>query len=122
MNRFFVNWGFIKINDFRVVPKIVPWYENRMPAQVETKYPLIEVDLSEAAGNVVAVMSQMRMALRAGSVPAAEISAFFDEALSQGYKALLGTCARWVRVKPMLIVVEAGAAEDEIVEAGDLAA
>jgi len=91
-----------------------------MLAQVEPKYPSIELDLSEAAGNPVAVMSLMRMALRAGKVPASEVSAFFDEALSQDFAQLLETCGRWVRVKPL--PVDEVEAEGFALEAHDLAA
>lgn len=87
-----------------------------MVGQSEPKYPDIEVDLSEAAGNTISVMSQMRIALRAAKVPASEVSAFFDEAMSQGYGRLLETCARWVRVKAM------PADQDEALEAHELAA
>jgi len=69
-----------------------------MLSKIEPKYPEIEADLSSAGGNAVAVMSQVRIALRAAKVPASEVSAFFDEALSQEFGPLIETCRRWVRV------------------------
>jgi hypothetical protein len=62
------------------------------------KYPEITVELSGEDGNAFAVMGAVRKAMRRAGVPAEEIGAFCDEAMSGDYDHLLQTCMAWVEV------------------------
>ena len=65
---------------------------------METKYPDIEVELSEQDGNAFAILGRVTKALRRADVPSDEIDAFQKEATAGDYDHLLQTCMRWVDV------------------------
>ena len=65
---------------------------------MDTKYPDIEVELSEQDGNAFAILGRVTKALRRADVPSDEIAAFQKEATAGDYDHLLQTCMRWVDV------------------------
>ena len=64
----------------------------------QPKYPDIHVELVGHDGNAFAILGRMRRGLQRGGVPADEIKAFMDEAMSSDYDHLLATCCRWAVV------------------------
>lgn len=63
-----------------------------------TRYPDIEVELSDSDGNALSLVSAVSRALRRAGVAADEINAFRTEALSGDYDKVLATCVSWVEV------------------------
>lgn len=64
----------------------------------QPKYPEIEVQLTGTDGNAMAIIGTVRSVLRAGGVPADQIKAFSDEAMSGDYDNVLRTAMSWVTV------------------------
>ena len=62
------------------------------------KYPDITVQLLGRDGNAFSVLGSVRRGLRENGVSPSEVAAFFSEATSGDYDALLRTCVRWVNV------------------------
>lgn len=60
------------------------------------KYPNIEVQLSGTDGNAFAILGKVRGALKDAGVSREEQDAFYAEATSGDYDALLATAVRWV--------------------------
>jgi len=69
-----------------------------MPDKLDPKYPDIEVTLTGHDGNAMSIIGTVRSVLRAGGVPAAEITAFSNEAMGGDYDNVLATAMRWVTV------------------------
>lgn len=65
---------------------------------MNVRYPELEVQLTGENGNAMAVISAVCRALRRGGVPATEVTAFTEEAMSGDYDNVLRTCMRWVEV------------------------
>lgn len=65
----------------------------------EVKYPDIEVQLSGEDGNAFSILGRVSREMRRADVPAVEIKAFMDDAMSGDYDHLLQTCMRWVDVR-----------------------
>lgn len=66
---------------------------------MDVKYPKIKIKLIGENGNAFAILGRMRAGMRQGGVPADEIKAFMDEAMSGDYNHLLATCMEWVDVR-----------------------
>ena len=62
------------------------------------KYPNIKVKLTGQDGNAFMVLALVKRGLTKAKVPAAEIKAFMDEAMSGDYDNLLQTAMKWVDV------------------------
>lgn len=60
------------------------------------RYPDIYVPLVREDGNAFSILGRVRVALRQGGVPKAEIDQFFTEATSGDYSHLLETVQAWV--------------------------
>ena len=58
----------------------------------------IKVRLTGNDGNAFAVLGKVQRALKAAGVPKEQRDAFFREATSGDYNALLATCMQWVDV------------------------
>jgi|MudIll2142460700_1097286.scaffolds.fasta_scaffold585609_2 hypothetical protein len=63
------------------------------------KYPGIRVKLVGEDGNAFAIIGRVRLALRRGGVPADEVEAFSEDAMSGDYDHVLQTCMKWVGVR-----------------------
>jgi hypothetical protein len=66
---------------------------------MDVKYPNITVKLTGEDGNALAIIGSVRRALRRQGVPAEEVKAFFDEAMSGDYFNVIATAMRWVEVE-----------------------
>ena len=64
----------------------------------DVKYPEIELQLTGTDGNALAIIGTVRNALRAGGVPADQITAFSNEAMDGDYDHVLRTAMSWVTV------------------------
>lgn len=62
----------------------------------DTKYPEIDVELSEQDGNAMVIVGRVRKALRRAGVSNAEIDAFSEDAMSGDYDHVLQTVMAWV--------------------------
>lgn len=65
---------------------------------MQPKYPDIEVQLTGKDGNAMAIIAEVRRALRDGAVSSQELSTFTEEAMSGDYQNVLATAMRWVEV------------------------
>jgi hypothetical protein len=63
------------------------------------KYPNVKVRLVGRNGNAFLILGRVKAALKAGGVPAAEVTRFFEEATAGDYDHLLATCMNWVDVE-----------------------
>jgi len=72
-------------------------YEDALGEKI--KYPNIKVRLTGTDGNAFAILGVIKSALIKNKVPATEVKAFLDEAMSSDYNHLLATCMRWVSVR-----------------------
>jgi hypothetical protein len=64
----------------------------------DTRYPAVEVRLTDQDGNALAIISRTVLALRAAGVPREETNRYVDEAISDDYDNVLATTSRWVVV------------------------
>lgn len=64
-----------------------------------TTYPNITLDLTGQDGNAFAILGSLRRALRDGGVPAEEITAIIEKAMTGDYNYLLGTVMNTVNVE-----------------------
>lgn len=64
----------------------------------DIKFPHVEVQLSGTDGNAFVLIGTVRRALRRAGVPAADIDAFANEAMSGNYDHVLQTIMRTVTV------------------------
>lgn len=62
------------------------------------KYPHIQVDWSDIAGNAYVLVGSVRRALRKAKIADAEIEGFAKEALSGDYDHVIQTCMAWVTI------------------------
>lgn len=67
-----------------------------MEANLDIKYPEIEVQLVGEDGNAFAIMGRVTKAMRRAGLPKAEIDLFHEECTSGDYPHLLQTCMKWV--------------------------
>ncbi len=65
---------------------------------MKTKYPDIEVELSEQDGNAFSIIGRVSRALRKANVPQDERDAFQKEATSGDYDNVIQTAMKWVNV------------------------
>ena len=65
---------------------------------METKYPEVEVKLTETSGNSFAIIGAVSKALRRNDVSKEEIDTFQAEASSGNYDNVIQTAMRWVKV------------------------
>ena len=63
-----------------------------------TKYPEIEVQLTDNDGNAFAVMGEVKRALKRAKVSADEISEYTKQSMSGDYNNLLQVAMSWVTV------------------------
>ena len=63
-----------------------------------TKYPEIEVQLTDNDGNAFAVMGEVKRALKRAKVSADEISEYTKQSMSGDYDNLLRVAMSWVTV------------------------
>jgi hypothetical protein len=64
-----------------------------------TKYPEINVQLTEQDGNAFAIMGAVSTALRKAGVSKEEINQYTSESMSGDYDNLLRTAMNWVSVR-----------------------
>ena len=74
-------------------------FKHRRGHTMETKYPNITVQLSDADGNPFAIIGKVRQALRRAGLSAEEIRKFSDEATAGDYDNVLATAMRWAEVE-----------------------
>ncbi len=65
---------------------------------METKYPNIEVQLSDQDGNAFVIIGRVKKAMVKAGVSPEEVSEFEREAKSGDYDNVLQTCMKWVDV------------------------
>ncbi len=65
---------------------------------MKTKYPDIEVELSEQDGNAFSIIGRVSKALRKANVPQGELESFRKEATSGDYDNVIQTAMKWVNV------------------------
>lgn len=83
-------------------PFATEWRPEPLPPFVpgqDVRHPSVVVDATGLDGNAHAIVAEVAGALRRGRIPAEEIQAFRDEALSGGYDKVLSTMMRWVSVE-----------------------
>lgn len=66
---------------------------------MEVKYPHVHLKLVGEDGNTFAILGRLQRALRRAEVPADEIKAVMDEAMSGDYDHLLQTVMQTVDVR-----------------------
>ncbi len=66
---------------------------------IGVKHPEIKVTLVGEDGNAFAILGRVRLAMKRGGAPKAEIEEFTREATSGDYDHLLATCIAWVEVE-----------------------
>lgn len=66
---------------------------------MEVKYPHVKLRLVGEDGNAFAILGRLQRALRRAEVPADEIKAVMDEAMSGDYDHLLATVMQTVDVR-----------------------
>jgi hypothetical protein len=66
---------------------------------MEVKYPHVKLKLVGEDGNAFAILGRLQRALRRAEVPADEIKAVMDEAMSGDYDHLLQTVMQTVDVR-----------------------
>lgn len=64
----------------------------------EPKYPQVQVQLSGEDGNAFAILGAVKREMRRAGISDEEQLAFYEEATSGDYDALLQTAMRWVSV------------------------
>ena len=65
---------------------------------MQTKYPHINVTLTDINGNAFAILGACRKAAERARLPQEEIDAFYTEATSGDYDHLIQTAMRWFDV------------------------
>lgn len=65
---------------------------------MQTKYPHINVTLTDINGNAFAILGACRKAAERARLPQEEIDAFYAEATSDDYDHLIQTAMRWFNV------------------------
>ena len=66
---------------------------------MDPKYPNITVQLSGEDGNAILILGRISKALKNAGVDKSDVDAFYAEATSGDYDALLQTAMRWVDVE-----------------------
>lgn len=66
---------------------------------MEVKYPHVKLKLVGEDGNAFAILGRLQRALQRAEVPADEIKAVMDEAMSGNYDHLLATVMQTVDVR-----------------------
>jgi hypothetical protein len=66
---------------------------------MNTKYPNIEVQLTEQDSNAFAIIGRVNRALEKAKIPKEECKQFMTEAMSGDYDNVIQTAMKWVTVK-----------------------
>ncbi|AHJ88588.1 hypothetical protein Jolie1_088 [Mycobacterium phage Julie1] len=63
------------------------------------KYPDVEVELLGQDGNGFGIVAKVQRALRQAGVPAAEVTAYVNEATDGDYDNLLAVTGQWITIR-----------------------